>query len=250
MRFTATEAQTLRTKPGRAPVRSRRPGSSVLVDAAELGRSGQVPCGSSSVNRASPIRRSSASWRWGKPVKDEPADRVHVPWRGIHHGVPPGRGESGVGGAPVRDRELSRPGRAPPHRRVRSGRPQLTFNDAYSPHSDSCGKLPFVRLVTATPVTLTCHTDIRRIVDDTRCDARALAGHSDRAAVIGLPWVTPNGRRRPFRKRGRRRLRKGRSGRYRVGLVRAVVAQLLDVAVGSALVADARRSCPSLGILN
>ena len=232
-------------------MRSSRPGSSVLVDAVELGRSGQVPVRIQHRQPASPIRRSSAACAGESRSRTSRRTVSTCPGAASTTVSHPAAVSRALVARPSGTRNsLDQAALAPPHRRVRSGRPQLTFNDAYSPHSDSCGKLPFVRLVAATPVTLTCHTDIRRIVDDTRCDSRALAGRSDRAAVIGLPWVTPNGRRRPFRKRGRRRLRKGRSGRYRVGLVRAVVAQLLDVAVGSALVADARRSCPSLGILN
>jgi hypothetical protein len=84
----------------RDPVRSRRPGSSVLVDAVELGRSGQVPV-RTAPSTCVAYTSQLGNLRWGQPAKDEPADRVHVPWRGIHHGVPPGHGESGVGGAPV-----------------------------------------------------------------------------------------------------------------------------------------------------
>jgi hypothetical protein len=70
--------------------------------------------------------------RWIEPIKDQPADRVHVPWRGIHQVSHPAAVSGRWWLARPRDLENTRPGRAPPHRRVRSGRPQSTINDAYT----------------------------------------------------------------------------------------------------------------------
>ena len=60
-------------------MRSSRPGSSVLVDAVELGRSGHVPVRAQHRQPCAASTSQFGNLRWGEPVKDEPADRVHVP---------------------------------------------------------------------------------------------------------------------------------------------------------------------------